>query len=77
MKIYRELLQDIPHVKLFSENYDSYTTYHLCVVQIDFDAYKTTRAAVMDKLHEKNIGTQVHYIPLYRQPIFQKRYAAI
>lgn len=72
MKIYRDLLKDVPHLKMFSEKYDSHTTYHLCVVQIDFNAYKTTRAIVMDKLFEKNIGTQVHYIPLYRHPCFRK-----
>lgn len=72
MKIYRDLLKDVPHIRLFAESYDPHTAYHLCVVQIDFDAYKTTRTAVMNKLREKNIGTQVHYIPLYRHPYFRK-----
>lgn len=72
MRLYRNLLRDIPYIHLFSEEYDVHTAYHLCVVQIDFAAYKTTRAAVMDKLFEKNIGTQVHYIPLYRHPYFRK-----
>lgn len=72
MNFYRSLLKDIPHLQLLQEDQDSYTAYHLCVVQIDFDAFKTTRAKVMNKLREKNIGTQVHYIPLYRHPYFKK-----
>lgn len=72
MGLYRRLLKEIPHIRLFSEEYDPYTAYHLCVVQIDFQAYKTTRADVMRKMREKNIATQVHYIPLYRHPYFQK-----
>ena len=26
----------------------------------------------MNKLKENNIGSQVHYIPIYRQPYYQK-----
>lgn len=72
MKSYRQLLKSIPHIQLFSESYDEQSVYHLCVVQIDFDAYKTTRAEVMNQLREKNIGTQVHYIPIYRHPYFKR-----
>ncbi len=72
IKLYRDLLKDIPHIRMFSETYDLHTAYHLCVVQIDFEAYKTNRSEVMQKLREKNIGTQVHYIPLYQHPYFKK-----
>ena len=33
-----------------------------------------TRAAVMRALAAVGVGTQVHYIPLYRQPYFRARY---
>lgn len=65
---YRQLLNDMPHVKMFKPDYDAQTAYHLCVVQIDFHAYKMTRTEVMMKLKEKGIGSQVHYIPVYRFP---------
>lgn len=77
MKTYRKLLRDIPHLKMFSEEYDPYTAYHLCVIQIDFKAYKTSRTVIMEKLREQNIGTQYHYIPIYRHPYFQKRFGDI
>jgi dTDP-4-amino-4,6-dideoxygalactose transaminase len=72
IKLYRDLLKGLPHIQMFSESYDPYTAYHLCVVQIDFEAYKITRTALMNKLREKNIGTQVHYIPVYYHPYFKK-----
>lgn len=69
---YREQLRECPHVLLFTDQYDERTAFHLFVAQIDFAALRTTRELVMKKLQEKGIGTQVHYIPLYRHPVFQK-----
>ena len=47
--------------------------FHLFAVQIDFAALGTTRAAVMEGLKSRGIGSQVHYIPVHRQPYWQKR----
>jgi dTDP-4-amino-4,6-dideoxygalactose transaminase len=41
-------------------------------VKIDFERFGVTRGQVMNRLREKNIGTQVHYIPLYRQPYYRR-----
>lgn len=71
---YRKLLKDTPNLRLFTDAFDATTAFHIFVVQIDFSACNTTRATVMQKLLEKDIGTQVHYIPLYKHPLFQKRY---
>ena len=43
-------------------------------MHIDFDAIGKTRDDVIRGLHAHQIGTQVHYIPLYRQPYFKARY---
>lgn len=42
--------------------------FHLYPVAIDFDALGLTRAEVMEGLRARQIGTQVHYIPVYRHP---------
>jgi len=42
------------------------------VIQVDFKAYKTDRTTIMNRLKERNIGTQVHYIPVYKHPYFKK-----
>jgi len=47
------------------------TVFHLFAVNIDFAALGTTRAKVMAGLREQGIGTQVHYIPVHRQPYWQ------
>jgi UDP-4-amino-4,6-dideoxy-N-acetyl-beta-L-altrosamine transaminase len=48
--------------------------WHLYQAMIDFPAHGTSRAAVMTRLKEKGIGTQVHYIPVPWQPYY-RRYA--
>jgi UDP-4-amino-4,6-dideoxy-N-acetyl-beta-L-altrosamine transaminase len=47
---------------------------HLFQVLIDFDGAGVSRADVMRRLSAEGIATQVHYIPLYRQPYFRNRY---
>ncbi len=72
MQTYRRQLQAVPHVALLTAAFDEHVAFHLCVAQIDFAACGTTRSAVMEALKQKGIGTQVHYIPLYRHPYFKK-----
>jgi len=72
VKHYQQQLKNIPHLSLLREFPDQQQIgYHLFVVKIDFEAYKTTRRKVMDALQSRGIGTQVHYIPLYRHPIYK------
>jgi UDP-4-amino-4,6-dideoxy-N-acetyl-beta-L-altrosamine transaminase len=47
---------------------------HLYQVLIDFEAVSRSRSEVMRALAGRGIGSQVHYIPLYRQPYFRARY---
>ncbi len=47
--------------------------YHLFAVRIDFANLNTTRQQVMAELRAEGIGSQVHYIPVHRQPYWQTR----
>ena len=40
---------------------------------IDFEGLGVERAAVMRGLKERGIGSQVHYLPLHRQPFYRER----
>jgi UDP-4-amino-4,6-dideoxy-N-acetyl-beta-L-altrosamine transaminase len=51
--------------------------WHLYVIHVDFAALGTTRAKFMNALREAGIGSQVHYIPLHRQPYYRDRYGDI
>ncbi len=47
---------------------------HLLQVLIDFDRLGVGRGEVMRRLKAESVGSQVHYIPVYRQPYFRARY---
>jgi perosamine synthetase len=46
----------------------SRSAHHLYIVEVGYPALARSRRAVITALRERGIGTQVHYIPLYRQP---------
>lgn len=47
---------------------------HLYPVLIDFEKHQTSRTKVMNRLRDKGVGTQVHYIPVHKQPYYISRY---
>ncbi len=72
---YRERLAPLaPTVRALPQVSDCKPSWHLCVVLIDFAAAGVSRAECMRALHGRGIGTQVHYIPVHRQPFYRKRY---
>jgi UDP-4-amino-4,6-dideoxy-N-acetyl-beta-L-altrosamine transaminase len=76
MERYLRLLKPLaPHIRpVAPEEPDSAPVLHLCAVLIDFPAIGRTRAQAMQALKADGIGTQVHYIPVNRQPYYRRRY---
>ena len=52
--------------------YDSKSSYHLYVVQVDFTKLNISKVDLFNQLKEKNIGIQLHYIPINKQPYYKK-----
>ena len=50
------------------------SAFHLYVVRIDFAGLGKSRGEVMAELSRRGVGTQVHYIPVHRQPFYRDRY---
>jgi UDP-4-amino-4,6-dideoxy-N-acetyl-beta-L-altrosamine transaminase len=48
--------------------------WHLYQVLVDFEALGLHRAEIMRRLSGMGIGSQVHYLPVHRQPYYRKRY---
>ena len=63
-----------PSVSLLKKVEGCSVAWHLYPILIDFDNLGIERAQVMDDLHRKGIGTQVHYIPVSSQPYYQALY---
>jgi UDP-4-amino-4,6-dideoxy-N-acetyl-beta-L-altrosamine transaminase len=66
-----------PHVETPVYDRMQKPAWHLYAVRIDFAALKKSRSDVMRRLLAEGIGTQVHYIPVHRQPYYQARYGRI
>jgi UDP-4-amino-4,6-dideoxy-N-acetyl-beta-L-altrosamine transaminase len=71
---YDEAFKDIEWIKTPVEPEASHSTYHLYVVQIDFNKLGKNRSQVMTILKEKGVGTQVHYIPVHLQPYYGNKF---
>jgi UDP-4-amino-4,6-dideoxy-N-acetyl-beta-L-altrosamine transaminase len=63
-----------PVVRPIGRNPSCSPVWHLYVVLIDFETAGLGRARLMNRLRDAGIGTQVHYLPLHRQPYFADRY---
>jgi UDP-4-amino-4,6-dideoxy-N-acetyl-beta-L-altrosamine transaminase len=50
--------------------FDGNSSYHLYVVQVDFEKLNISREELFNKMREKNIGLQLHYIPINKQPFY-------
>ena len=52
---------------LYNEN----SSYHLYVVRVDFTKLNISKIELFTKMKEKNIGLQLHYIPINKQPFYK------
>jgi UDP-4-amino-4,6-dideoxy-N-acetyl-beta-L-altrosamine transaminase len=66
---YDQLLASMNHLSIPQK--DAGNVWHLYPVAIDFEAVGKTRGQVMNELASRGIGTQVHYIPVNRQPYYK------
>ena len=52
--------------------FDGNSSYHLYVVLVNFDKLEISKEELFIKLRESNIGIQLHYMPINRQPYYKK-----
>lgn len=71
--IYDKAFRDTEGVEVIDLPKGKRHAYHLYLIKIDFRKFRTTRKKFMLKLKKKGILTQVHYIPIYRQPYYRKK----
>jgi UDP-4-amino-4,6-dideoxy-N-acetyl-beta-L-altrosamine transaminase len=51
--------------------FDGNSSYHLYVVRVDFTLLKISKEELFLKMREKNIGLQMHYMPINKQPFYK------
>ena len=68
-KRYDEAFKETPVKPLYT--FDGKSSYHLYVVLVDFSKLNITKVDLFNKLREKKIGIQLHYIPINKQPYYK------
>jgi perosamine synthetase len=71
-RAYDRAFESVDELRIPARFSDRISSYHLYVLRLNFRKLKRSRGLFMKALLKKGIGTQVHYIPLYKQPLFQK-----
>lgn len=68
---YDRLLMPLPLVTPW-QHPDSYSGRHLYVIRLRSGAWGKTHRQVFTELREAGVGVNLHYIPVYRQPYYEK-----
>ena len=70
-KTYNEIFEDNPYFDVTSEKENRKASYHLYPILLKDHLIKDKKE-IFAKLRANGIGVQVHYIPVYKQPYYQK-----
>lgn len=68
---YDELLAVLPLTTPW-QHPDGYSGLHLYVIRLKLDEIRKMQKEVFKALHKQGIGVNLHYIPVYRQPYYEK-----
>ena len=72
VKRYNEAFADVPELFIQKEIPQSDTTRHLYIIQLKLDKLNCTRREFFDAMSAENVQCQVHYVPVYFFPFYQK-----
>jgi UDP-4-amino-4,6-dideoxy-N-acetyl-beta-L-altrosamine transaminase len=68
---YDDLLTNLPVLAPWQHG-DSYSGYHLYVIRLKLNEINKTQRQIYSALYAADIGVNVHYIPVYRQPHYEQ-----
>lgn len=70
--LYDSAFVDMPAVSPLAQRNDRKSSYHLYVVRLNLSKLNASRLQVFGALRAENIGVNVHYIPVYWHPYYNK-----
>ena len=68
---YEVSLADLPLTRPW-QHPEGYSAFHLYLIRLKLDEIDKTQRDVFTALHAIGIGVNLHYIPVYRQPYYEK-----
>ena len=69
--LYKSMLQD-PRINLPWQHSEGHSAFHLFVVRVNRTLVKKSHSQIFKELHDLGIGVNLHYIPVYLHPYYQK-----
>lgn len=69
---YNKAFSDVPEIIIQKEISESDTCRHLYIIQLNLDKLACTRREFFDAMSAENVQCQIHYIPVYWFPYYQK-----
>lgn len=72
VKRYDEAFETMPEITVQKEILESDTVRHLYIIQLNLERLNCGRKEVFDALQAEGVGVNVHYIPTYSFPYYQK-----
>lgn len=70
-KRYDELFKDLPMVTPWQHS-ENYSAFHLYVIRLKLDQLGKTHREFFEALRSAGVGVNLHYIPVYLQPYYQR-----
>lgn len=70
-KIYNEELRNIDGIAIPYQLENTNSAWHLYVISLELEKMKAGRREIFEELRKRNIGVNVHYIPVYYHPYYQ------
>jgi len=74
VRLYDELLQEVPAVKPLRPAEPENSAWHLYIIELELERLRYSRNDVIEALKADNIGTSVHFIPVHHHPYYRRRY---
>ena len=71
---YLKAFSETEHIHPLAVSRDVLHAWHLFVVRVDFDRLGLDRETVFLRLKNAGIGVNVHYLPVYLHPFYQRKY---
>lgn len=72
VKQYNEAFKDVEEIITPYEAEYSNSGCHIYVIKLNLEKLKCTRKEIFEALQAENIGVNVHYLPVYLHPYYQK-----
>ncbi len=70
--IYNEAFSKISQIEVPYQSSEGQSSWHLYMIRLKINSINSSRREIFKALQKENIGVNVHYIPVYYHPYYQK-----